>query len=448
MPPSGPALALIVGSVSSMSIADAFAWRASRAGDAAVVVCGDQRLTWSELLGAADAAAGLIEAGSVVPVSVPNSAQFVIEVVAAWLADATPMPLSPRIPEIERQTILDLAAAPGVGVGTWRLATSSGSTGRPKLIRAAAPAVVDPTAPVAAFVPHHARQLVAGPLFHAAPFTYAMRGLMTGHSLVIMERFDAGEWLELAGRERITWGMIVPTMMQRILRSLPSHGRPALPDLGAILHLGARCAPEIKRGWIDWLGPERITELYAGTESAGLAFISGSEWLEHPGSVGRGIGDSEFRIARPDGTGCEPGELGEIWMRRSAPTYSYVGARPREREGWHSLGDAGWLDGDGYLYVADRLDDLINSGGVKVQPAEVEAVLDTHPRVRSSIVVGRADDDLGERVHAVVEGDVTVSDLKVWVAERLDPEKQPRSWQLVDQELRGDTGKVCRSDWR
>lgn len=428
-----------------MPIGDAFRRLAEEDPEAPAVRCGGEMITRLGLLVAAERRAAAIRPGSVVTVSRPNSVGFVVETVAAWLAGATPLPLSPRLPPAEREAVLALAATPGVGEGTWRLATSSGSTGRPKLIRAAAPALVDPDRPFAAFVPHRARQLVAGPLHHAAPFTYAMRGLMTGHSLVVMARFDAARWVALVRRWQITWGMLVPTMMQRIIR-LPD--RPPLPSLEAVLHLGARCPEWLKRAWIDWLGPARVTELYAGTESAGLAFITGEEWLAHPGSVGRPVGGTRFRVTRPDGTDCEPGETGEIWMRRPWPTYSYVGAQPRERDGWHSLGDAGWLDEDGYLYVADRLDDVIVTGGVNVHPADVEAVLDAHPRVRSSVVVGRPDEEYGERVHAVVDGDVTADELAAWVAGRLDPERRPRSFQVVHRPLRDDTGKVRRRDWR
>ncbi|MFT4262116.1 MAG: AMP-binding protein [Nocardioides sp.] len=421
-----------------MLIPEALARLAEREPDAVAVRCGDAVITRAELGRLASEAAAGIAPGTVAPVSRANSIDFVVETLAAWTAGATPLPLSPRLPAEERDAILALAAQPGAAQGSWRLATSSGSTGRPKLIRAAGDQSIDPDEAIAPFVPRAAVQLVAGPLFHAAPFTYAMRGLMTGHELVLMERFDAATWLRLIETHEVTWGMLVPTMMRRIAALCEAEDAwPALPSLRAILHLGARCPADLKRRWIDWLGPGRVHELYAGTESAGLAFIDGREWLAHPGSVGRPVGDSEFRIVD-----------GEIWMRRSRPTYAYLGAPARERDGWHSLGDAGWIDDEGYLYVADRLDDVINCGGVKIHPADVEGVLDAHPRVRSSVAVGRPHPDLGEVVHAVVDGDATLAELRAWVEPRLDPEKWPRSWQLVDVELRGDTGKVRRSAWR
>ncbi|WP_341924052.1 AMP-binding protein [Nocardioides psychrotolerans] len=457
-----------------LSISRAITSWAEQRPDAVAVRCGDDVLTWRELDQVSNRvarrwrSAGLA-VDDLVSVALPNSTDVVVACVAAWKAGATPQPLSPRLGAAERDAVLALAAPavvvagpldrcdgesdaplPDLAASSWKAPTSSGSTGRPKIVRAAAPARVDPEGRVAPFVPREAVQLVAGPLFHAAPFVYAMRGLMTGHELVVMPRFDADEWLRLVAEHQVTWGMLVPTMMQRIWRA-PSRGAAQLDSLESVLHLGARCPAWLKRAWLEWLGPERVWELYAGTESQGLALIGGTEWLERPGSVGRPVGDSRFRVVRPDGSGCDPGEEGEVLMRRSGPTYAYVGAVPQVRDGWHTLGDSGHLDADGFLWIGDRLDDVVVTGGVKVQPADVEAVLDEHPAVRSSVVVGRDDDDLGQRVHAVVDtAGVAVgeAELMAWVHDRLDPEKQPRSWQVVSEELRSDTGKVRRSAWR
>lgn len=461
--------------MTSVPIGRAFTLLAERDPDAVAVTCGDDLLTRSELEVSANRLARRWDADGVgqddlVTVSLPNDLDLVVACVAAWKVGATVQPLSPRTGADERAAVLDLARPALVVDGplsrqvlvegdpspltdraasSWKAPTSSGSTGRPKIVRAAAGAWVDVDAPVAPFVPREAVQLVAGPLFHAAPFVYAMRGLMTGHELVVMPRFDPESWLDLVARHRVTWSVLVPTMMHRVHALGPDRLAAAdVSSLESVLHLGARCAPWLKRAWIDWLGPERVVEVYAGTESQGVTSITGTEWLAHPGSVGLGCGGSEFRVVRPDGTDCEPGETGEILMRRGAPTYSYVGAEPVVRDGWHTLGDAGHLDADGYLYVGDRLDDLIVTGGVNVQPADVEAVLDAHPRVRGSVVVPAPDAERGEVVHAVVETDATVDDLEAWVRTRLDPEKRPRSWQLVSDPLRDDTGKVRRRAWR
>lgn len=402
-----------------------------------------------------------------VTISLPNGLDFVRACCAVWKLGATPQPLSTTMPAAERRGVLDLARPalvvdrpigvvegdeaplPDRVASSWKAPASSGSTGRPKLVRAAADGTVDPYGPVADFVPRNAVQLVAGPLTHAAPFVYGMRGLMTGHELVLMPGFEPEAWLSLVAEHRVTWGVLVPTMMHRIHRLGPDRLAAAdVSSLESVLHLGARCAPWLKRAWIDWLGPGRVVEVYAGTEAQGLATITGREWLDHPGSVGRGCGGSRFRVVRPDGSDCAPGEVGEILMRRDRPTYTYVGERPRVRDGWHTLGDSGHLDADGYLYVGDRLDDVIVTGGTSVQPADVEQVLDAHPDVRGSVVVGRADEELGEVVHAVVETTASVAELVAWVGGRLDREKHPRSWEVGTVSLRPDTGKVRRRDWR
>jgi bile acid-coenzyme A ligase len=246
-----------------------------------------------------------------------------------------------------------------------------------------------------------------------------------------MPRFDAAEWVRLAAG--CTWAPLNPTAMARILE-VPD--RPAL-DLD-VLHVGARCPGPVKRAWLDWLGPERVTEVYAGSESQGVACIRGPEWLAHPGSVGRGVGGTEFAVRRPDGSPADPGEQGEIVMRRPGVAYSYVGAEPTDRDGWHTLGDAGWLDADGYLYVGDRLADLIETADGWLAPADVEAVLDAHPGVRSSAVVRR-----DGAILAVVEG--RPADLEAWVAARLPAAHRPAAYRFTDEPVRDDAGKVRRS---
>lgn len=452
-----------------LSIGAAFTLLADRAPAATAVRCGAEVLTRAGLESRANALARRwiadgVRVDDVVAVSLPNSIGFVVAVVAAWKAGATPQPLSPRLPGRERDAVLALTRPavvvdgglpPGLDGGPlpdraascWKAPTSSGSTGRPKVVRATAPARFDPDARVAPFVPRSAVQLVAGPLSHAAPFVYALRGLMTGHELVVLPRFDAGEWLRHVEEHRVTWSVLSPAAMHRVARH-PDRGRSDVTSLGSVLHLGARCAPWLKRAWIDWLGAERVDELYAGTESQGLAFITGPEWLEHPGSVGRPLPGSEFRVVRPDLGVCAPGEVGEVLMRRDRPTYTYLGAQPLVRDGWHTLGDSGWLDEDGYLHLADRLDDVVTSAGVAIAPADVEAVLEEHPAVRSAVVVGHPDEERGQVVHAVVEGDVAEGELREWLRSRLDPEKAPRTYRFVSGPLRDEAGKTRRSAWR
>lgn len=455
--------------MTTMSMGRAVSWWADRAPDAVAVRCGDAVLTRRELDVRSDGLARRwiadgIRVDDVVTVQLPNSLDAVLAFVAAWKAGATPQPLSPGLDPTERRAVLDLTRParvvaepfgpddelagpplPELAASSWKAPTSSGSTGTPKIVRAADPARFDPQGRVAPFVPRRAVQLVAGPLSHAAPFVYAARGLVTGHELVVMPRFDAGEWLRLVAGHRVTWGMVVPAMMHAVHHH-PARATADVSSLESVLHLGARCAPWLKRSWIDWLGPERVHELYAGTESQGLAFVDGVEWSQRPGTVGRALAGSQFRVVRPDLTDCAPDEVGEILMRRANPTYAYVGAEPVVRDGWHTLGDAGRLDADGYLFVSDRLADLIDVGGRSVAPSDVEGVLEEHPAVRSAVAVPGDDG----RVRAVVDAPAgaPTEDLDVWCADRLAPHERPGSYTFVAAPLRDDTGKVRRSRWR
>jgi bile acid-coenzyme A ligase len=241
-------------------------------------------------------------------------------------------------------------------------------------------------------------------------------------------------------------------MMLRIWR-LPAAERAArdLSSLRVVLHLGAPCPVWLKEAWIEWLGPDVICEVYAEAEALGATMITGREWLVHRGSVGRPL-YGEFRVVDPAGREHPRREVGEIVMRRrpnDPPPCRYVGAEARTfGDGWESLGDLGWMDADGYLYLADRRTDLILVGGANVYPAEVEAALEEHPRVRSSAVVGLPDEDLGQRVHAIVqvEGEVSDDELRAHLAERLVRYKIPRTFERSPTPLRDDAGKVRRSE--
>jgi bile acid-coenzyme A ligase len=203
--------------------------------------------------------------------------------------------------------------------------------------------------------------------------------------------------------------------------------------------------------WIDWLGAETIWELYGGTEAQMVTVIRGDEWLEHPGSVGRPT-YGEIRILDSDGNDAPVGVAGEVFMRapEGVATYRYVGADARSVDGWESLGDMGHLDADGYLYLGDRSADMILVGGSNVYPAEIEGALDAHPLVASSCVIGLPDDDLGSRVHAIVQtaGEVTDEELHAHLAELIVRYKIPRTFERVDEPLRDDAGKVRRSALR
>jgi bile acid-coenzyme A ligase len=269
-----------------------------------------------------------------------------------------------------------------------------------------------------------------------------------------LPKFDAEETLRAIEEHRGSVLYMVPTMMKRILRLADeTRLKYDVSSLRVVWHLAEPCPEWLKQAWIDWLGAEKIFELYAGTEAQTATIISGIEWLTHRGSVGRVI-PGTVKITGEDGQELPVGEMGEVWMRslRESPTYRYVGATARTLEGgWESLGDMGRLDDEGYLYLGDRASDMILSGGANIYPAEIESALQEHPQVRSCAVIGLPDEDKGSIVYAIVEADrqqVSDDDLKAFLNERLVTYKVPRIFEFVDVALRDDAGKVRRSALR
>ncbi len=406
----------------------------------------------------------------VVALALGNTADLVLACAAVWRLGATPLPLDP---EADRGRVLE-AAAPALVVGTlpdtsggrvpdrdpassWKATASGGSTGPPKIVVSTGTARVDPDADVAPYLPREQVQLVSGPLHHSAPFTYALRGLMTGHTLVLLPRFSPDAVLDAVPRFGVTWALLVPTMLHRLRRHPDVEGAD-LSSLRHLVHLGAPCPPELKRWWLARVGPERVVEVYASSESAGITMIRGDEWLAAPGSVGRPVGGSSFRVVTPEGRELPVGEVGEVIMTRTGgPRYRYLAAdpdraAPRRIPGWadwDALGDLGWLDDDGRLYLVDRAVDVIRVGGVDVHPARVEAALETHPAVRSSAVIGLPGED-GERVHALLDLDADADPSEVLDAarERLPAVAVPAGVEVVEGPLRDDAGKVRRSALR
>jgi bile acid-coenzyme A ligase len=296
--------------------------------------------------------------------------------------------------------------------------------------------------------------VMPGPLYHNGPAVWSWWSLLHDNGLALLPRFDAEETLAAIERHRGTVVYLVPTMMKRIWR-LPEDARDRydLSSLRVVWHLAEPCPEWLKQVWIDWLGPERIYELYAGTESQAVTVITGDEWLAHRGSVGRPA-PGTVKVTDEHGVDLPVGEQGEVWMRnlRDTPTYRYVGATARTLEGgWESLGDMGRLDADGYLYLGDRAADMILSGGANIYPAEIEAALQEHEGIRSCAVIGLPDEDKGNVVHAILEADRSAIDedeLRGFLAERLVSYKVPRTFEYVDTPLRDDAGKVRRSALR
>jgi bile acid-coenzyme A ligase len=475
-----------------MSHGRAMGWLAEEAPDRVAVVHGDEHATRGELerrsnrLARAYAERG-VGPGQLVTIALPNGIEFLAATLAVWKLGGSPQPISARLPEAERRAIVALAKPAlivGVADGEYgghvaslppsfdppagvsdaplpdvvppnvRTMTSGGSTGRPKLIVDLTPALADPT------VPENGMQLrgttlVPGPLYHAGPFIVSWQCLLSGGTLILTSRFDPEECLRLIERHRVDWALFVPTMMQRIWKLPPeTRDRYDVSSLRRVMCTGAPSPAWLKRAWIGWIGPEKVWEAYGGTERIAGTLISGTEWLAHPGSVGRPPPERKMKILRPDGSTCDPGEVGEIYMLPAAgrgTTYRYIGAEAEATpDGWETVGDMGWLDADGYLYLADRKSDMILVGGSNVYPAEIEAALDAHPAVRSSAVIGLPDEDLGSRLHAIVDapGGVSEESLRAHLAERLVAYKIPKGFEMVHEPLRDDAGKVRRSALR
>lgn len=433
--------------------------------------------------------AGLgVKEGDLVTLAAPNGFDFYETAFAIWKLGATPNVVSSNLPVAELRAILELAR-PVLVVGEpnakvdgwaflplgadaeafsadplptkvspcWKIMTSGGSTGRPKLIVASDPGLYDPARCFGGREPGDT-VLNPGPLYHNAPFVFSFPTIFTGGHVVDMGKFDPVRALELIDRYRVNWVNFVPTMMNRISK-LPVEQREGfdMSSLKAVWHMASICPQWLKQDWIDWLGPDRLFEMYGGTEVIGMTVITGSEWLTHKGSVGRVLSGFQMRIFGEDGKECPVGEIGGIYFLPDAgasSTYQYIGAQATALGDWQTYGDLGYVDEDGYLYIADRRTDMIVSGGANIFPAEVEAALDEHPDVGSSIVIGLPDADLGARTHAIVQvqeearGRTDAEALRQFLAGRLVRYKIPRTFEFTADYLRDDAGKARRSQLR
>ncbi len=456
--------------------------QAERAPDAPAITFPDSVIARAELEAASNRKSRQLAAlgvglDDVVVLGLPNSLLFYECALALWKLGATPLHVSWKLTRHEFAEIVALAKpklviAPGapacapassfdstpppVVVGKcWKIATSGGSTGRPKLI-------VDPKGAVWGMEKYGLRRgpdetiINPAPLSHSAPFVQMICGLWEGAHVIEMGRFDPEVYLALTERYRATWAYLVPTMMTR-LAALPEAVRAKydISSIRTLLHMASICPQWVKRAWIDWIGPEAVWEVYGGTERLGSTVIGGADWLKHPGSVGLPRPGIELRIFDEAGEDVPVGEVGEIYFRQPGgpqATFSYIGAAPRQREDWASFGDMGWLDQEGFLYLADRRTDLIISGGVNIYPAEIEGRIDALDGVIDSVVIGAHDDDLGQRVHAFVHlragKNWSAQAMKDALADSLETHKIPRDITFVDENVRDEAGKVRRSAWR
>lgn len=428
-----------------------------------------------------------VTGGDTVVIGLDNRAEFPECAFATWKLGAVPCPISNRLAPLEFEAVVGLAAprlilhdgplsgetGPALAIGgpppaylsaaplppaigqPGKIVGSGGSTGRPKLIVDPLPSVWGADKEVPGRGPR-STMLNASPLYHSGPFTISCCALAEGCHVVGMTAFDPEDWLALVERHRVNFAYVVPTIMTRIAKLDPETTRRAnLSSLATVLHTAAPCSAETKKWWIERIGGRRILEIYGGAERIGATMIDGEEWSRHPGSVGRPMRGQSVLIIDEAGNSLPPGEIGEVRFRRLADAperYTYIGADAPTRS-LDGFGDMGWLDEDGFLFIADRRTDMMVVGGVNVYPAEIEAAIEAQSGVLGAAAIGLPDPDLGQRVHAIVElaANTSLPDQAEFIAllrVRLSGFKLPRSVEFVREHIRDDAGKVRRGALR
>ncbi|WP_157245234.1 AMP-binding protein [Nonomuraea typhae] len=340
---------------------------------------------------------------------------------------------------------------------------SSGTTGRPKGVksRLSHVALEEPGALFKLvsflFAPgNDSVYLSPAPLYHAAPLRYCMTFQRLGATIVVMERFEPVRYLELVEKYRVTHTQLVPSMFIKMLK-LPEEDRlkPDVSSLTCAIHAAAPCPVPVKERMIEWWGPI-VHEYYAGTEGNGFLYVGSQDWLAHKGTVGRSLLGT-VHICDEEGNDLPPGEHGTVYFA-DGPRFEYHGdpgktaaaGDPRGR-GWTTLGDIGYLDEDGYLYLTDRRSYMIISGGVNIYPQEAENILSMHPKVADVAVFGIPDEEMGEQVKAVVQpvspedaGPGLAAELIAYCRDRLAHYKCPRSVDFRAELPRHPTGKLYK----
>jgi long-chain acyl-CoA synthetase len=338
---------------------------------------------------------------------------------------------------------------------------SSGTTGRPKGIKAPLPAEPIDTPNILVQLARkfyglgfESIYLSPAPLYHAAPLRWCMTVNHVGGTVVLMDRFDPQRSLALIERYKVTHAQWVPTHFVRMLRLPPDvRARYDVSSMQVALHAAAPCAIPVKEQMIEWWGPV-VHEYYAGTEGNGMTAITAAEWLQRKGSVGRAI-NGEIRICDEAGEPLPPMTEGTVYFA-GGRQFEYHNAPQktldaRNRYGWSTLGDVGYVDPDGYLFLTDRKAFMIISGGVNVYPQEIENLLITHPRVMDVAVFGAPDEEMGEKVVAVVQpvdyataGPALADELLAFAREHLSPIKVPRLIEFTQELPRHPNGKLYK----
>ncbi len=344
---------------------------------------------------------------------------------------------------------------------------SSGTTGRPKGVRPALSGVQvsevgEPLVGLASQFfgcDRDSVYLSPGPIYHAAPLRWSGAIQALGGTVVMMKRFDAEQALAAIADRHVTHAQFVPTMFVRMLQLPPEvRGRYDLSSLRLAIHAAAPCPVEVKRKMIDWWGPI-LFEYYAGTEGNGMTAVDSATWLTRPGTVGRAILGT-VRICADDGTELSAGQPGGVYFERDEVPFTYHNdpdktraAQHPEHPGWTTLGDIGYLDHDGFLFLTDRKAFTIISGGVNIYPQETENVLALHPAVYDVAVIGVPDPEMGESVAAFVQpasgavpGPELEQEIIAFVKSKIASFKAPRIVRFVDDLPRSEAGKLMKAE--
>jgi len=344
---------------------------------------------------------------------------------------------------------------------------SSGTTGRPKGVRPPLPGieVSDPGEGLVALVElafginRDTVYLSPGPIYHAAPLRFCGAVQALGGTVVMMPRFDAARALQAIQEYRVTHGQFVPTMFVRMLQ-LPQQDRDRY-DIGSLrvaIHAAAPCPVEVKQKMIGWWGPV-LLEYYAGTEGNGMTAVDSATWLTKPGTVGRPILGT-IRICAEDGTELPAGRAGVVYFERDEVPFTYhndpgktQACQHPAHQAWTTLGDIGYLDEDGFLFLTDRKAFTIISGGVNIYPQETENVLALHPAIYDVAVIGVPDPEMGESVAAFVQpapgavpGPELEQEIIAFVKSKIASYKAPRTVRFVDALPRSEAGKLMKSE--